>query len=212
VNYPSNPTGQIADKKHLEQIVWFAKKHNLIILYDNAYSEITFDGYIAPSILEIEGAKDIAVEIGSFSKTFSFAGYRMGWIVGNKQLISSLAKVKSQMDSGMTLPIQRLAAYTLSHSDELWFTKMISSYQKRRDIIAKHLQTLGLTFTLPKASLYIWAKIPDNAKDAESFAHELLQKKNILVTPGTAFGKNGSRFVRVSICINIEAIDTYFAL
>ncbi len=210
VNFPANPTGQVTTIEELKQIVVFARKHNIIIVYDNAYSEITFDGYTAPSIFQIKGAKEIAVELGSFSKTFSFAGFRMGWIVGNNNVIAALAKVKSQMDSGLSTPLQKLGAFALNHTDKKWHQRMIESYQQRRDIIANYLKQLGLTFTLPKGSLYIWAKIPANFKDAEQFCNYLLEEKQILVTPGTAFGKSGKQFVRVSICTNIDEIKNYF--
>ncbi len=210
VNFPSNPTGQIATRKELLTIVQFAKQNNLFIVYDNAYSEITFDSFIAPSILGIEDAKDIAVEIGSFSKTFSFAGFRMGWIVGNKDIIEALSKVKSQMDSGLSIPLQKLGAFALTNFDKEWHKEMLESYRKRRNIIAKHLKKLGLKFILPKAGLYIWAEIPSREKNSEEFAKKLLEEKQILFTPGTAFGKNGKRFVRISICINIDNINDYF--
>jgi len=210
VNFPSNPTGQIATRKELLTIVQFAKQNNLFIVYDNAYSEITFDGFIAPSILGIEDAKDIAVEIGSFSKTFSFAGFRMGWIVGNKDIIEALSKVKSQMDSGLSIPLQKLGAFALTNFDKTWNKEMLESYRKRRNIIAKHLKKLGLKFILPKAGLYIWAEIPSREKNSEEFTKKLLEEKQILFTPGTAFGKNGKRFVRISICINIDNINDYF--
>ncbi|MBI2334385.1 aminotransferase class I/II-fold pyridoxal phosphate-dependent enzyme [Candidatus Daviesbacteria bacterium] len=206
VNFPSNPTGQVATIDELKQIVAFAKKNNLLIVYDNAYSEITFDGFIAPSILQISGAKEIAVELGSFSKTFSFAGFRMGWIVGNREIIAALAKVKSQMDSGLSTPLQRLGAFALTHFDRKWYQKMIKSYKSRRDIIAKYLNSLGLRFSLPKGALYIWAKIPQSAKNSEDYCMKLLEKKQILLTPGSFFGKNGQRFVRVSICVNIDRL------
>lgn len=210
INFPSNPTGAVVTPDELEKIFTIAKKHNIWLIYDNAYSEITFDGFIAPSILEIKGAKEIAVEIGSFSKTFSFAGFRMGWIVGNKEIISSLAKVKSQMDSGLSLPLQRLGAFALTHFDNRWHKHMLANYQKRRDIIAKNLKTLGLTFSLPKGALYIWARIPDSEVNSEKFCLDLLQKRQILLTPGTAYGKNGEHFVRASICVNIDNITDYF--
>lgn len=210
VNFPSNPTGQIATRKELLTIVQFAKQNNLFIVYDNAYSEITFDGFIAPSILEIEKAKDIAVEIGSFSKTFSFAGFRMGWIVGNKDIIEALSKVKSQMDSGLSIPLQKLGAFALTNFDKEWNKEMLKSYKERRNTVAKHLKKLGLSFILPKAGLYIWAEIPSGEKNSEEFAKKLLEEKQILFTPGTAFGKNGKRFVRISICINIDNINNYF--
>lgn len=211
VNSPSNPLGSVASIDELTAIVAFAKRHNIFIVYDNAYSEITFDSYIAPSILQIDGAKDVAVEINSFSKSFSLAGYRLGWIVGNKDIIATLAKVKSQMDSGISRPLQQLGAYVLNNPDKKWQEEMIKSYKERRDRIASNLDKLGLTFTLPKASLYIWAKIPDNATDSEAYAMQLLHEKQILLTPGTAFGSNGKRHVRVSICVNIDTIEEYFA-
>lgn len=210
VNAPSNPLGSVLSFDKLKAIVDFAKKNDIFIVYDNAYSEITFDGYVAPSILQIEGAKDIAVEINSFSKSFSLAGYRLGWIVGNKDIIATLAKVKSQMDSGIARPLQQLGAYILTHPDKKWQEQMIQSYKDRRDRIAIHLDKLGLIFTLPQASLYIWAKIPDEATDSETYAMNLLHEKQILLTPGVAFGNNGKRHVRVSICVNIDSIEEYF--
>jgi len=210
INFPSNPTGQTVTLDELVEIVKFAKNHDLFLVYDNAYSEITFDGFVAPSILEVAGAKDIAVEIGSFSKTFSFAGFRMGWIVGNKDIIAALAKVKSHMDSGLSLPLQKLGALALANFDDEWHKNMILDYKNRRDIIAEKLKKLELTFSLPKGSLYIWAKIPDTVVSSEEFCLQLLREKQILLAPGTAFGKNGDRYVRVSICTNIDSINNYF--
>jgi LL-diaminopimelate aminotransferase len=210
VNFPSNPTGQVATLDDLRAIVTFAQQHGLFILYDNAYSEITFDGFVAPSILQIDGAADIAVEIGSFSKSHSFAGWRMGWIVGNAAIIGSLAKLKSQLDSGLSLPLQGLGAYVLNNPDTAWHDQMIASYTQRRDVIARHLQSLGLTFSLPEGSLYIWAKIPDIGQTSEEFCRQLLNDKQILLTPGTAFGDNGEGYVRASISVNIDAIKDYF--
>jgi LL-diaminopimelate aminotransferase len=209
VNFPSNPTGQVATLAELKSIIDFGREHDLIIVYDNAYSEITFNGFVAPSILQVEGAKDIAVELGSFSKTFSLAGFRMGWMVGNQEIISALAKVKAQVDSGLSLPLQKLGAFALSHPDDEWHAQMLSSYRERRDVIAAKLRKIGLTFTLPRGALYIWAKIPDSASGSEDFCMQLLEEKQVLLTPGSAFGSNGERFVRVSICSNIEAIDEY---
>ena len=210
INFPSNPLGQVATIEELKPLVDFAKKHNIFIVYDNAYSEITFNGYIAPSILQIEGAKDVAVEINSFSKSFSLAGFRIGWIVGNREIIAALAKIKSQMDSGISRPFQQIGAYILNNTDQQWHEQMIQSYDSRRKIIAGYLQQLGLEFSLPKASLYIWAKIPEDASNVQDFCMQLLHEKQILLTPGNAFGKNGERFVRVSICANIDTIADYF--
>ncbi|MBI4094168.1 aminotransferase class I/II-fold pyridoxal phosphate-dependent enzyme [Candidatus Kaiserbacteria bacterium] len=209
VNFPSNPTGAIATKDQLAEIVATAKKHDVPIAYDNAYSEITFDGYVAPSVMEVEGAKDIAIELGSFSKTFSFAGYRMGWAAGNRAIIAALAKVKSQTDSGMPLPLQRLGAFALRNQDMEWHKNMLATYQKRRDIIAEKLTKLGLTFEIPKGSLYLWANIPDSARDAETYCMALLKERNVLFTSGSAFGAQGERHVRVSISSDVSEIDGY---
>lgn len=212
VNFPSNPTGQVTTLSELKLLVEFAKKHDIWLLYDNAYSEITFDGYIAPSILQINGAKDIAVELSSFSKTFSFAGFRMGWIVGNSKIISALSKVKSQMDSGMSIPLQKMAAYALTHPDHEWHTNMIESLIKRRDKMISYLKTLDLLAEKCLGGLYLWVKIPDNYPNSETYSTKLLEENQILVTPGTAFGKNGIRYIRVSFCGNIDSIGEYIKL
>lgn len=209
VNFPSNPTGQVATMDELKILVNVCRRHDLILMYDNAYADIVFDGYVAPSILEVKGAMDVAVEIGSFSKSFSFAGYRMGWMVGNATVVKTLLKTKSQFDSGLSLPLQRLGAYALIHPDTIWTTAMLLSYKQRRDKIADMLRGLGLTFTLPKAGLYIWAKIPDNGLSSEEYCRQLLHTKQILLVPGTAFGSNGEGWVRVSICVNISTIEEY---
>lgn len=209
VNFPSNPTGQVASLPELEEIVAFARAHDLIILYDNAYAEITFSGTKAPSILEVPGAKELAVEIGSFSKAFSFAGFRMGWIVGNKSVIASLAKLKSQMDSGLSLPLQGLGAYALTHPDKSWHEAMIATYKSRRDTVAGYLQGLGLTFSLPEGSLYLWAKIPDGFQSSEAYCQHILQEKQVLFTPGSAYGDSGEGYVRVSISVDIDGIGDY---
>ncbi len=210
VNFPSNPTGQIIDKKELKKLIGLCLKHKIWIAYDNAYSEITFNNYTAPSILEIPQAKKVAIEIGSFSKTFSFAGFRIGWVAGSQKLISALAKIKSQVDSGLSLPLQKLSAFALTHYNKNWYQKMISNYQEQRKTIATYLKKLDLRFSLPKASLYIWAKIPKSFQNSEKFCLESLEKKQILLAPGSAFGKNGKRYVRASVSSDIKNIDKYF--
>lgn len=210
VNFPSNPTGSVATIDELKQLVEFARNNNIFILYDNAYAEITFDGFQAPSILQIDGAKDIAVEIGSFSKSHSFAGYRMGWIVGNSEIIARLGVVKSQLDSGLSIPLQKLGADVLTNPDIVWQTKMIESYKHRRDIIGSYLHTLGLTYELPKGGLYIWAKIPGSAPNCDEFCMNILKQKQIVLTPGSAYGKQGERYVRASFCAAIDNVEEYF--
>jgi aspartate/methionine/tyrosine aminotransferase len=209
LNFPSNPTGQIATRNELQSYVDFAVKNKIWLLYDNAYSEIYF-GHDKPlSILEISGANEVAVELHSFSKSFSFAGYRMGWVVGNAQLIKGLEVIKSQVDSGMSLPLQKLGTYALLNPDYDWLENIRKTYVQRQIIIADYLQKLGLTFELPQASLYIWAKIPEKYSDAEEYSSEVLTTKQILLTPGTAFGKNGSRYIRASICSDISNLQDY---
>lgn len=210
VNFPANPTGSIADRPELARVVEIARKHGVWLLYDNAYSEITFDGFSAPSILEIPGAKEVALELGSFSKMFSFAGYRMGWVAGNQDIITALAKIKSQVDSGLATPLQRLGGFALANTDHDWHEAMLASYRNRRDTIISYLPRLGLSAEAPKGALYLWAKIPPDYQDSETFCLETLQKKQILFTPGTAFGKSGTRHVRISFCVNIDTIADYF--
>ena len=210
VNFPANPTGSVITKEELAAIVEIAKKNGIWLLYDNAYSEITFDGFRAPSVLEIPGAKDVALELGSFSKMFSFAGYRMGWVAGNGNLINALAKIKSQVDSGLSLPFQRLAGFALTHPDKDWSGAMLASYQGRRDTILSHLQKIGLTASIPKGGLYLWARIPEGYTDSEAYSLDILEKKQILFTPGTAFGASGKDYVRVSFCVNVDTISEYF--
>lgn len=209
INFPCNPTGQVATLAEVTAFANFSKETSVPVVYDNCYAEIAFDGFVPPSILQIPGAKDTCVELGSFSKAFSFAGNRMGWLVGNKDIIAAVTKVKSQMDSGMYLPLQRLGAFALTNTDRNWHDKMLESYKSRRDIIAEKFRTLGCEIEIPKAALYLWAKIPDSAKNAEDYTMQLLNEKRILVTPGTAFGKNGERYIRVSYCVNIDAINDY---
>lgn len=211
INYPSNPTGQTITIDELKPIVEWAKKNNVWIIYDNPYADIVFNGSKQPSILEIPGAKDVAVELGSFSKTFSFAGERMAWIIGNSDLIKAFAKVKSQTDSGLTKYLQLLGAYALNNLDQVWYESMLAEYKRRANIIAEKLVAEGLVFEKPKASLYIWAKLPETYKGtSEEYTFDLLENRLILVAPGSAYGGNGEGYIRVSICADVSNIDEYF--
>lgn len=210
VNFPSNPTGQTVSLTDLEKLVKFAKNHNLFILYDNAYSEITFGDYRAPSILSVRNATDCCIEIGSFSKTYSFAGLRLGWIAGNSQIISMLKKVKSQMDSGVSILLQKLGAYVLRNQDQAWHDQMIATYSLRRDTLSRKLETIELRFSLPAGALYIWAKIPEYAQNDIVYCQDILEKHNVLFTPGTVYGSGNDRYIRVSIGSNLDDINRYF--
>ena len=209
VNFPSNPTGQVVTLEELIPLINLCKKNSIWLIYDNAYADIAFGGYIPPSILQIPGAKDVTIELGSFSKMYSFAGLRMGWAVGNAEGIAALAKIKSQVDSGMSGLLQSLAAFAFINPDTAWHKKMIAQYEKNKDIVMNAFVTLGLRMESPKGALYLWAKIPDSAKDSYTFCMDLMKNKNILITPGIAFGKAGDRYVRICFSADITHITEY---
>lgn len=199
LNYPNNPTSAIVDKKILRQIVDFAKENNIILCYDNAYSEICFDDYKAPSILEIDGAKEVTVEFHSCSKTFNMTGDRIGFAIGNKHLLKGLAKIKSQVDSGPPVYIQKVAAIALESykNDEFpeFLKKNNAIYSKRRDILVSSLNSIGFTCEKPKATFYVWLNCECNSL---KFASKLLEG-GVVVTPGIGFGKYGENYVRFSL-------------
>ena len=198
INYPNNPTAATVDRKCLKEAVDFAKDNQIILCYDNAYSEVTYDGFSAPSILEIEGAMDVAVEFHSLSKTFNMTGDRIGFAVGNKQLIAGLTKVKSQTDSGppvytQKVAVKALASYT-SQSPPEFLRKNNQILQERRDLLVDTLCTIGYKCEKPKATFYVWV----NCKgDSMKFASKLLDA-GVAVTPGVGFGKYGEGYVRIT--------------
>jgi len=199
LNYPNNPTSATVEKAFLKQVVEFAQDNNIILCYDNAYSEISFDGYKAPSILEVDGAMDVAVEFHSCSKTFNMTGDRIAFAVGNKQLISGLAKVKSQIDSGPPVYIQKVAAKALasySGDEQPNFLKVTNQiYAERRDVLVDRLCSMGFTCDKPKATFYVWLNCKSNSME---FATKLLSV-GVAVTPGIGFGEYGENYVRFSL-------------
>jgi LL-diaminopimelate aminotransferase len=198
LNYPNNPTAATVDKKYLKEAVDFAKDNHIILCYDNAYSEITYDGYTAPSILEIDGAMDVAIEFHSLSKTFNMTGDRIGFAVGNKQLVSGLTKVKSQIDSGPPVYTQKVAvkalgAYTSAAAPE-FLKKNNQALQERRNLLVDTLCKIGYKCGKPKATFYVWV----NCKgDSMAFAAKLLDA-GVAVTPGIGFGKYGEGYARIT--------------
>lgn len=204
LDYPNNPTGAAAPREFLQQAVDFAREHDLLICYDNPYCDLTFDGYIAPSILEIPGAKEVAVEFNSLSKTYNMAGWRVGMVVGNAQAIEALTVVKTNIDSGIFQPIQDAAVVALT-SDQSWIAERNLIYQRRRDIILSWLPTLGMTAQPPKGALYVWAKVPAGV-NCEQFALDVLEKAGVWMTPGTAFGEQGDGYLRLSLCVPEERL------
>jgi LL-diaminopimelate aminotransferase len=199
LNYPNNPTGATVDKKFLKCAVEFARENNIILCYDNAYSEISFDGYKAPSILEINGSEDVAIEFHSCSKTFNMTGDRIAFAVGNKQLISGLAKVKSQIDSGPPVYIQKVAAKALASyksAEQPNFLKENNSiYAERRDVLVDRLCSMGFKCDKPKATFYVWLNCECSSIE---FTTRLLSA-GVAVTPGIGFGGHGENYVRFSL-------------
>ncbi len=198
LNYPNNPTATTVDKKFLKEAVDFARDNNIILCYDNAYSEISYDGYRAPSILEVDGAMEVAIEFHSLSKTFNMTGDRIGFAVGNKQLVSGLTKIKSQIDSGPPVYIQKVACKALAtyKSDEPpeFLKKTNQIYKERRDLLAETLCDIGFKCEKPKATFYVWANCNG---DSMEFATKLLNV-GVAVTPGIGFGKCGEGYARIT--------------
>lgn len=207
LNYPNNPTGAIANKHFLQEAVEFALENNIILCYDNAYSEITYNGYKAPSIMEVDGAMDIAIEFHSFSKTFNMTGDRIAFAVGNSKLIDGLVKVKSQIDSGPPKYMQLVAMRGLNSyrgsepPDEI--KKVNATYQHRAKVLMDRLRAIGLEYTVPKATFYVWVKC---GGDSMEFTRKLVNV-GVVVTPGVGFGEYGEGYVRFSLTKPVEDIE-----
>ncbi|OGW77768.1 MAG: LL-diaminopimelate aminotransferase [Omnitrophica bacterium RIFCSPLOWO2_02_FULL_45_16] len=204
INYPNNPTAAICDKKFLRDVVNFAKRHNLIVCSDAAYSEITFDGYTAPSIFEAEGAKDVAIEFHSLSKTFNMTGWRIGFACGNASIIEGLANIKSNIDSGIFSAIQRAGITALDNYDK-HIKSVIKIYEERRDILVQGLNAMGLYVENPKATFYVWVKVPPRYTSA-TFAKALLERCDIVATPGNGFGEHGEGYIRMAATVDKKRI------
>jgi LL-diaminopimelate aminotransferase len=198
LNYPNNPTGAAAPLDFLQRAVDFAQAHDLLICFDNPYCDLTFDGYVAPSILQVPGAKDVALEFNSLSKTYNMAGWRIGMAVGNAQAVEALTTVKTHIDSGIFMPIQAAAVAALN-GDQSWLRERNLIYQRRRDIIMSWLPQLGMSARSPKGALYIWAKAPEG-EDCADFCMRILKTKGVWMTPGTVYGDHGKGYIRLSLC------------
>ncbi|MDA8406226.1 MAG: LL-diaminopimelate aminotransferase [Deltaproteobacteria bacterium] len=208
INYPNNPTAAVADESFFQDLVTFARKHDLVILADNAYSEVYFEPEDRPiSIMQIPGAKDLSIEIHSFSKTFNMTGWRIGFVVSSKALIQPFLTLKSNFDSGVFMAIQRAAARALGHPDAPLFNEQRTQlFRKRRDIIAAALNDLGFRFGLPRASYYFWVRIPEMYSSSVVFCADLLEKQGLVVTPGIGYGPSGEAFFRISMTSPNEKI------
>lgn len=207
LSYPNNPTTQIVDINFFKDVVKFAKKNNLIVIHDIAYSEICFDGYKAPSFLQVKGAKSVGIEFYSLSKTYNMAGWRVGFAVGNRDVIKALAKLKSYYDYGIFTPIQ-VAAITALRLEKKYIDEVVETYRKRRDALIEGLERIGWNVEKPKATMYVWAEIPEKFKNMGSmkFSMFLLEKANVAVSPGVGFGKYGEGYIRMALVENEQRI------
>ncbi|PKH50556.1 aminotransferase [Tenacibaculum sp. Bg11-29] len=203
VNYPHMPTGTNALKETFEKLIAFGKKHQILIINDNPYSFILNNNPL--SILQVDGAKDVALELNSMSKTFNMAGWRVGMVLGNSTYINEILKVKSNMDSGMFYGIQKGAIEALQLSDD-WFNQQNKIYEERRSLIFKLADKLNCTYNQDSTGLFVWAKIPIG-KTSEEVTDAILYDKDIFITPGTVFGSQGEGYIRFSLCVSKEVIN-----
>ena len=205
LNYPNNPTGAVANLDFFEKAVRFAKVHNLLICHDAPYTEVTYNGFKSPSILQLPEARDIAVEFHSTSKTYNMTGWRIGWVVGNSEMVNALYRFKTNLDSGIPQAIQLMAIEALSGL-EIEIEKRNTIYESRRNRLCNALKDIGIRHQIPKAGLYVWARVPDGFTSVQ-FVAELLDKANIAVTPGTGYGPNGEGHIRFSLTLSDERLD-----
>jgi len=204
LNYPNNPTGAVAPLEFFERAVHFARRYNLLVCHDAPYCDVTYDGYVAPSMLQIPEAKEVVLEFNSLSKSFNMAGWRVGMAVGNPVAVEALARTKTNIDSGIFRPIQDAAIAALS-GDYSWLAERNAVYQERRDMIYDTLVDMGLEVRKPQASLYLWPKVPPGYT-SEEFAGRLLEEKGVSITPGSAFGSHGEGYLRISVGMSTERI------
>lgn len=203
LNFPGNPTTQCVDLEFFERVVAFAKEHGIWVIHDLAYGEIVFDGYEAPSILQVPGAKDVAVEFYTLSKTYNMPGWRIGFMSGNPTLVAALARMKSYLDYGMFTPIQVAAIAALDGPQEC-VTEIVNMYKSRRDVLCDGLNAIGWKVERPKATMFVWARIPEKYREMGSleFSKLLLQEAKVAVSPGIGFGEYGDEYVRFGLIEN----------
>ena len=204
VNYPNNPTAAVAPTEYLERTVGLCRAHGILLAYDNAYCELTFDGYRAPSIFDIPGAREVALEFFSLSKSYSMTGWRLGFAAGRAELIGALTRVKSYVDTGPFLAVQKAGASALDHSEEL-VAPIRSELERRRDAAVAALRAAGFSVDPPKAAMYLWVPLPGNMPSAR-FAQRALEESGVVVLPGSAFGPAGEGFFRIALTVGAERL------
>jgi LL-diaminopimelate aminotransferase len=206
LNYPNNPTGAVAPLAFFEEAVAFARRHDLLIVSDMAYAEVAYDGYRPPSMLQVPGAKDVVIELYSFSKVYNMAGFRVGMLVGSAEAVEGMTRLKSNIDTGIFKPIQVAAIRALA-LPESWIAARNAIYQRRRDVLAAACRDLGMAVETPRAGLYLWPRIPEGAASSSAFAMDLLERTGVAVTPGTNFGPRGEGYVRLSLTVPDARLD-----
>jgi LL-diaminopimelate aminotransferase len=199
LNFPTNPTAAVADLATFEEAVGFAREHELLLLHDAAYTEITYDGFVAPSVLQAGGAKEVALEFGSASKLYNMTGWRIGWVAGSAEAIRALAVVKTNLDSGQFTAIQRAAIAALEGPTE-HLEELRATYQRRRDQVVGTLNGLGWSLKSPLGSCYVWVPVPAG-ETSTAFADRLLDDVGIFVAPGNGYGERGEGYVRLSLTV-----------
>lgn len=204
LNYPNNPTAATAEKAFFKEVVDFAHDHDIVILHDNPYSELTFDGYEAPSFLAAKGAKEVGIEFNSLSKTYNMTGWRIGFAVGNAEILKGLRIVKTNIDSGAFQAVQIAGITALTGSQDC-VKRNVEIYRERRDILVDGLRSAGIEVEKPKATFYLWAMVPSGFSSIQ-FSMFLLERAGVVITPGIGFGENGEGFVRFSLCVRVERI------
>jgi LL-diaminopimelate aminotransferase len=197
INYPNNPTGAVAEREFYKDAVAFGTRHGILICSDAAYCDVAFDGYIPSSILEVEGAKSTAIEFTSVSKTYNMAGWRLGFLSGNAEVVAAVRKVKSNIDSGIFAPVTAAGEAAL-RGDQSWLVERNALYARRRDLVLDGLAAIGIIAQPPLASLYVWAPIPEG-RTAETYATEILESTGVCFSPGTFFGEGGEGYLRISL-------------
>lgn len=205
INYPNNPTGAVIEDDFFDRVVAFARAHDIIVVHDNAYSEITFDGYRAPSFLETPGAREVGVEVFSLSKTYNMTGWRSGAVVGNPDLCNAYWQLKTNIDSGMFDAVQEASVAALL-SDQSSVAAMCEIYRRRRDVLVDALRALGLEVNAPKGTIYLWTRVPQGDTSA-SFAERLLEDAGVVISPGAAYGPSGEGFVRMSLTVPDDRLN-----
>jgi LL-diaminopimelate aminotransferase len=200
LNYPNNPTAASPDRSYLEEVVSACAEREAVLLWDNAYSEVTFDGYQAPGLLEVPGGRETGIELHSFSKSWNMTGWRLGWATGNRDVIASLRRVKTFFDSGSYLAIQAAGAAVLEESDR-WTARTVDRLRERRDAAVPAFRDAGFELDVPKATLYLWMRVPGD-EDSESFCLRMLEEAHVVLLPGSALGEGGEGYVRASLTLD----------